>query len=150
MPSLEYFLVCESVSTDQETNRVSLFHILEDFQLASPGSPGVVLAQFAAVSCWNREEGDEERDFQALLRIHPPGGEAKEIAMNFRMERPRQRLTLRFLGIPKMEPGQLRFELLLNGRHVAWHTVNVFAPTESASEPLSARWPESSDSRQPV
>jgi hypothetical protein len=56
--------------------------------------------------------------------------------MNFRMERPRQRLTVRFLGIPKMKPGKLRFELLLNGQHVAWHTVKVFAPTEPVNEPL--------------
>ena len=33
MPRLEYFIVCESISTDQETNRVSLFNVLEDLQV---------------------------------------------------------------------------------------------------------------------
>ncbi len=30
MPKLEYFLICESVSVDQDTNRLSLFNVLED------------------------------------------------------------------------------------------------------------------------
>jgi hypothetical protein len=33
MAKLEYFLICESMSTDRETNRVSLFNVLEDLQL---------------------------------------------------------------------------------------------------------------------
>ncbi len=131
MPKLEYFLVCESVSTDQETNRVSLFNVLEDIHILPAGQPGVILAQLVAVSCWNREPGDEEKDFQATLRIHSPGSsEPKEFPMNFRMDRPRYRLSLRIQGVPNLEPGQLRFELLLNQDHVAWHTVNVTAPPQ--------------------
>ena len=138
MPTLEYFLVCESVSTDQETNRISLFNILEDIHMLPPGQPGVILAQLVAVCCWNRESGDEDQDFQATLRIHAPNGaEPQEFAMNFRMERPRYRLSLRFQGIPKLEPGVLRFELLLNGKHVAWHTVNV----SRVPQPLSTDSP---------
>jgi hypothetical protein len=129
MPKLEYFLVCESMCTDQETNRVSLFNVLEDLQVLPPNTvprQQLVVPYFAAVSCWNREPGDEDIDFQAILRIHPPTEEPKDFSMNFRMERPRYRLSLRFQGMPKLEPGVLKFELLLNGQHVAWHTVNVF------------------------
>lgn len=129
MPNLEYFLICESISTDQETNRVSLFNVIEDLQVGPPEDaaqqPPVV--QFVAVSCWNRESGDEDKDFQATLRIHTPGEAPKEFSMNFQMERPRQRLSLRFHGVPKLSPGEMRFELCLNGQHVAWHTVNVFS-----------------------
>jgi len=132
MPSLEYFLVCESVSTDQETNRVSLFNILEDLQLGGQSNSAAVVAQFVAVSCFNRETGDESQDFQAMLRIHAPNGEMTEFPLNFRMERPRQRLTMRFFGLPPLEPGSLRFELLLNGQHVAWHTVNIFGSETSS------------------
>ena len=137
MPTLEYFLICESISTDQETNRVSLFNVLEDLQVLaseSPPQPQLPVSQFVAVSCWNREVGDEGQDFQAMLRIHPPSQESKDFPMNFKMERPRHRLSLRFQGMPKLEPGQLRFELLLNGAHVAWHTVNVFPPSIGSSD----------------
>lgn len=143
MPKLEYFLICESMCTDQETNRVSLFNVLEDLQVWPPGTAPQqqpLVPHFVAVSCWNREPGDEDKDFQAILRIHPPNGESKDFSLNFKMERPRYRLSLRFQGMPKLDPGVLKFELLLNGQHVAWHTVNVFSaePASSSEEGASS------------
>lgn len=35
MPKLEYLLVCESVSVDRETNRISLFNVIEDIHRVS-------------------------------------------------------------------------------------------------------------------
>jgi hypothetical protein len=141
MPSLEYFLICESISTDQETNRISLFNVIEDLQVAPPETapPETAAQQFAishfvAVCCWNREPEDEDKEFQATLRIHAPGQQPKDFSMNFTMEHLRHRLSLRFQGIPKTQPGKLRFELLLNGDHVAWHTVNVFSSKSEHSE----------------
>jgi hypothetical protein len=105
-----------------------------------PDPLGLPVASLVAVSCWNRDPGDEDQDFQAALRIHPPNQDSKDFTMNFKMDRPRHRLSLRFQRVPKLEPGELRFELLLNGEHVAWHTVNVLpvsrlpevpTPTES-------------------
>lgn len=113
-------------------------HVLEDIHILAPGQPpGIILTQLVAVSCWNREPGDEDKDFQATLRIHAPNQEKQsdpqEFAINFRMERPRYRLSLRIQGMPKLEPGQLKFELLLNGQHRAWHTVNVTQLPHSTS-----------------
>lgn len=136
MPRLEYFLVCESISTDQETNRVSLFNVLEDLEVLPQGTGRenkLFVSQFVAVSCWNQQPGDEDKDFQATLRIHAPKQEPKDFPMNFKMERPRYRLSFRFQGMPKLEPGEVKFELLLNGQHVAWHTVNVVAPSKGSS-----------------
>jgi hypothetical protein len=137
MPKLEYFLVCESVSTDQETNRVSLFNILEEVQVLTGDTPpqlGVSILQFIAFSCWNREPGDEDRDLQLIVRLHVPGNEERvDFPLNFHMDRPRHRVAMRFQGLPKAEPGDLKFELLLNGEHVAWHTVQVRA---LANEPV--------------
>ena len=141
MPTLEYFLVCESMSTDQETNRVSLFNVLEDLQVLPPETAPqkqLIVPHFAAISCWNREHGDEDKDFQAILRIHAPNQEPKDFPLNFQMERPRYRLSLRFQGMPKLEAGELKFELLLNGQHVAWHTVNIFPPSAESSVPTEA------------
>lgn len=138
MPKLEYFLICESTSTDRETNRVSLFNVLEDLPVLRAGAAGQqqppVSPFFEAVSCWNREPGDEEGDFQAILRIHSPDEKPKDFSMNFKMEQPRHRLSFHFQGMPKLKPGELRFELLLNGEHVAWHTVNVFPPPNDSSD----------------
>ncbi len=140
MARLEYFLVCESMSTDQETNRVSLFNVLEDIRFASPGEmaapsvQSVPVPQFVAVACWNQEPGDEGQDFQMTVRLHLPGQagqDENEFSLNFKMDKPRHRLALRFQGLPKLQPGQLKFELLLSGKHVAWHTVNVH-PAEPA------------------
>ncbi len=33
MPDLEYFVVCESVAIDRESNRISMFHVIEDVNL---------------------------------------------------------------------------------------------------------------------
>ena len=40
MAKLEFFLVCESVSTDRETNRVSLFNVIEDISTLPAGQIG--------------------------------------------------------------------------------------------------------------
>jgi hypothetical protein len=114
-----------------------LFNVLEDLQLIASESTAqqqLPIAHLVAVSCWNRESGDEQRDFQMTLRIHASGQEPKDFPLNFTMERPRHRLALRLQGLPKLEPGELRFELLLNGQHVAWHTVNVFPPPKESSD----------------
>lgn len=125
MPQLEYFVVCESVSIDRDTNRISLFNIIEDLRPVSTKMGDAPVVQITAVACWNRQAGDEERDFQSVLRLRAPGDEPKEFPLNFRMERPRHRLTFRLLGIPSLRPGELIFELLLNGRHEAQHAVTI-------------------------
>ncbi len=137
MAKLEYFLICESMSTDRETNRVSLFNVLEDLQVFATESAEqrqLPVTHLVAVACWNREPGDEDQDFQMTLRIHAPGQDPKDFSLNFKMERPRHRLSLRLQGLPKLEPGELKFELLLNSKHVAWHTVNVFPPSKHSSD----------------
>ena len=99
MPTLEYFLICESMSTDQETNRVSLFNVLEDLQVRMADTSHkqqVPVAQLVAVACFNRELGDEDQDFQATLRIHAPGQESKDLPLNFTMERNKKSVSFFF------------------------------------------------------
>ncbi len=136
MPKLEYFLLCESVSVDQDTNRISLFNVLEDFQIASPESngktPGYFLGQFVAVALFNREPDDSEKDFEACLRFNLPDDKHSEHRIAFRMDRNRQRLLLRFVGMPPVDKdGMLRFELLLDGIRCASHTVHLSTETSS-------------------
>jgi hypothetical protein len=146
MPKLEYFVVCESIAVDRETNRVSLFNILEDIQPVTGDFVGPIISpQMVVVSAWNKETGDDGQDFQAIMRVHPPGAEHADFPINFVMDRPRKRLILRVQGPPAKQAGDLRFELRLNDRHVATHTVTVHppikkpaAPPEEASLPADA------------
>ena len=136
MPKLEYFLLCESVSVDQDTNRISLFNVLEDFQIASPETNGKTplcfLGQFVAVALFNREPDDDEKDFEACLRFNLPDDKHSEHRIAFRMDRNRQRLLLRFVGMPPVDKdGVLRFELLLDGTRCASHTVHLSTDTSS-------------------
>ena len=143
MPKLEYFLVCESVSIDRETNRISLFNVIEDIHRVKPGAQisSPLLHNLVAVSCWNKVEGDDDTDFQATLRIHQPpkedgeDSEPKDLPHNFRMQSRRQRLLMR-LATPVLPPahdGKLRLELLLNGNHVAEHEIGIIEETTDDS-----------------
>ena len=133
MPKLEYFVVCESISIDRETNRVSLFNIFEEIQPASKGEAAHIVAHMVAVSAWNSEPSDEGKDFQLIVRIHAPGDNPQDIPFNFRMDRPRQRILLRIQGVPAQRSGELKFELLLNSEHIAFHTVTIHPPNEQSS-----------------
>lgn len=122
MAHMEFFIVSEEISVDQQTNRLSLFNVLE--QIAGPNFP-LVLFSAAAVSLWVAEPGDDERDFQCTLRILTPNGDQRDISTNFRFRGRRHRVIQRLQGFPINEPGMLRFEVLLNGEYQASHEVDV-------------------------
>jgi hypothetical protein len=122
MARLEFFVVSESLSVDQVTNRLSVFDVLE--VIGSTGFP-ITLHHCAAVSLWRKEPGDENVDFQVVLRITTGTGEKNEIHTNFRMTRDRHRVIQRIQGIPIPKEGELHFEIFLNGEHSAEHVVTV-------------------------
>lgn len=126
MPTLEYFLVSESISVDQNTNNVSLFGVLEELSGPLP----FLVPKLVATSSWNMSEGEEDRDFQVTLQIRLDGeilpeSEELNLNVNFTTSRLRHRVFhfLRELVIPTA--GILVFEILLNGKHSATHTVTV-------------------------
>lgn len=122
MPRLEYFVISESVSVDQQTNTTSIFHILEELRF--PRFP-TGLQQCVATSLWLPQPGDENQDFQAIIRIRLPTGDHHDFPSNFRLGRTRHRLVVMIRGIPIPGAGDLTFELLLNGQHQAQHVVTV-------------------------
>ena len=122
MAHMEFFLVSEDLSVDQQTNRLSLFNVLE--QIAGPNFP-LVLRSAAAISLWMAEGGDEGRDFQCMLRSMLPNSRQYEFPTNFRFDSRRHRVIQRLQGFPIDGPGVLRFEVLLNGEHKAYHEVDV-------------------------
>ena len=121
MAQREYFLVAESVSVDQLSNRASLFHILEEIHL--PKFPYSI--NMVAASLWNRECGDEDLDFQSKLRIVGPDGKIQEYPQNFKMPSPRLRTFIFVNGFIVTSAGTLTIELLLNDKHRATHRIDV-------------------------
>jgi hypothetical protein len=128
MPKLEYFLVCESVSIDKDTNRVSIFHVVEEFRPLQATENALVVTQLVAVCCWYEEADDAGKDFQTILRLCTPDGKERDFPMNFQMKSRRQRLLFQLQGVPPLSPGDLTFEVWLNGKRQASHIVTVHPP----------------------
>jgi len=126
MPKLEYFVVAQSLSTDRNTNLVSLFHVLEE--LTVPRVPWQ-LGGFVAVCSWNIAPEERDRDFQVVLKIHLPEGQepsvVENLKVNFTAEKPRHRVHLYVNEVPIEKPGEMRLELLLDGKHQAEHTLTI-------------------------
>lgn len=122
MPSLEYFLVCRAVQLDINTNEISLVSVLEDI---SPDSFPHVIPKAIAVSLWNFQIDEATTDFQAILVVKVPGQPDVRFPMNFTHGIRRYRTIQGVLDIPIQAPGDIQFEVLLNGIHAATHTVRI-------------------------
>lgn len=124
MARLEYFLVCETVSTDRDTNQTTIVNVFED--VPTPGFP-IIIPKCTVIALFRWEAGDEGRDFQAVVRVTPPGEGHRDFNVNFRPEpnTRRHRVMQRIMGLSLSRAGDLRFEILLNGEHKAEHVVTV-------------------------
>lgn len=134
MPTLEYFIIAESCSVDQNTNSLSLFHILEELHV--PGLP-FVLPQLVAVSSWNLADDEIGNEYQLLLRVHDPGqNEPVDFPLNTAAMRRRHRMMQTFIGFAFHSFGDIRFEVLIDGQHGANHIVSVHqVPQPEQAEP---------------
>ena len=104
-------------------------------------SSPLLITKCAAVSLWRLETGDEERDWQVIVRITLPGQGPQDFPTNFRARAGtlRHRVTQRIYGLPLLEQGEVRFELLLNGEHAADHIVTVARQDASGLRPGAPR-----------
>jgi hypothetical protein len=125
MADLEYFLVAESISVDQTTNRISFFNVVEQIKVQT--FPAVV-PQLVAVAAWNAEASDDKKDFQATTRVEHPNGHSEDFQHNFRMPGKRSRVVMTFRGMKLESPGKLLLKLSLNGEHQATHSIDVVVP----------------------
>jgi hypothetical protein len=125
MPAIEYFLLAQSVSTDQDTNLVSVFHIMEEFPTKLPG----VIPKLVAVSSWNMADDDRGHDFQVTLRVPQPSvkdaAPYRDFPINFTTDRMRHRVFHHVKDVPVNQFGDLVFEILLNGEPIATHRLTV-------------------------
>jgi hypothetical protein len=137
MPRLAQFVVADSFSVDQSTNRLSIFNVLE--AIGVPSFP-LVYPEAAVISTWMMAPADLGKDFQVLLRVTFPGGiRPAENAANLRGSHSRHRILQRLIGLPLTETGQIRFELLLNGHSEGEYLVDV--QTQPAPPDLQSPMP---------
>lgn len=119
MPRVELLLAAESHAVDQQTNALSIFNIIE-------GTYTGIIPKVVFITVWKREPGDEDRDFQSLLRVTSGARQVGEFPLNFRMTAPRHRSFHVLMGLPAGRAGEtIRFEVLLNGQSVGRCEIEV-------------------------
>lgn len=120
MPTLEYFLLAETVTEDRSTGALSIFNVLTEWR--SPSLP-----KLWAVSGWlsSPEEVARRHESQIKLRFTMPGGEQHEFRGNMASESKHQHINFVFGNIEFPESGELIAELMLDDEHKATHTVTV-------------------------
>ena len=117
---LEFFVVAESVSIDQITNAASVFNIIETISAENFPAMLPVCVAFSLL----RREGDDNQEHHSSLRITVPGQPLQESHVSFRLPQFRHRLVQRIQGLV-IFPGEVRFELTIDGEHAAEHVITV-------------------------
>lgn len=131
MPSLEFFLVAQSVSIDQGTNLISILEVMEE--VAGPNPP--VIPSLAIVAAWNIEPDDMSRQFAVSVRLQYADGKRIDFpSVEFTAQNARQRTVIRIGMLPTAAFGDMKFELLLDGVHQANHRVTVRQLTQTERE----------------
>jgi len=93
MPRLLLFLPSESVSIDQQTNRLSVFHVLEQINL--PQFPAT-LRELFIVTLWQRNRNEQPTDsFFQTIDLRDPDGTAlsEPRRVQFQLTKKRHRLV---------------------------------------------------------
>jgi hypothetical protein len=127
MLSVEYFVVCRSVSVDVHTDEITLAGVLEDVVLEE--GDFAIIPRAVAVGVWNLDAQDMGVDHQAVLRVTRPGDpDVADFRINLTKDRQRIRVLFAVFDIPLEQPGDLVFELRLNDSPSAHHRVYVHPP----------------------
>lgn len=140
MPSLEFFVVAESVAVDQNTNRLSVFNIVEE--ISAPRFPAVHPSLVAVTCLLLDQESEVGLDFQLNLKLSlaSVGGKIEDLgsfASNFTAQSVRHRILQEFRGLKLPTAGMLRVEQTLNGGHVASHMITVAQAVAGEQSPAA-------------
>jgi hypothetical protein len=122
------FACAESAAVDQATQRLSIFHVLEE--ISSPVFPAAY-PQFTMIVMASREQ-TEPSAFDLNLRITLSGQEQPLLDGGFQLEfqnRPRARTLAQIAGLPIPSPGVLHFSLSYEERELsAWDVLVTQVP----------------------
>src|SRR4051812_32567012 len=129
MATLEYFVVCRSISVDLDNDELTLGGVLEDI---APDFMPYLLDRMFAISSWRVDESEVEKDHQAILRVTLPGDEPFDFPMNLAPGRTRYRAIQSVASIFLEQTGEIICEVLLNGSHAASHHITIHPPREAS------------------
>lgn len=124
-PAVEYFLVAEATALDQDTNKLSVFNILN--HVVVPRLPSTI-PNMVALSCWICSEAQRRanQEYTTTLLIRPAGGRPpREFRARFRPESKYQYARHEVRGMPVDEPGEAIFELWLDGQKMTEHRLTI-------------------------
>ncbi len=124
MAKLVYFLVADHARVDPATNNLDIINVL--VERSFPAFPAA--ADVTPVCMLEAEPGDSSRDLQVSLRITlPDGSSLRDVSHRLRFRAGETRRSkywsLHQAAVPA--PGEMIFELLLNGQRIARYGVNV-------------------------
>jgi hypothetical protein len=131
MPRLLLFVPSESVSIDQQTNRLSVFHVLEQINL--PSFPAT-LRELYIVTLWqrNRSEDPSQNFFQTIDLRDPDGTALSEPRrVQFQLSKKRHRLVSIVNNLQIHRAGQHEMRLYIHPQ----------GETEMRDEFLAAAFP---------
>lgn len=111
MAKLQFALVCEAASVDQQTNQLSIFKVIESLQIR--GSLPAILPKLTLVIFWVRDAQDSDEDLTLSFRfnVKSPSGTIADNPTNNGINPvfPRNSRTLRVIidivGVPISEEG---------------------------------------------
>jgi hypothetical protein len=129
MPTLNYFVVALGTSIDVQTNALTVFKVAE---VLSPKELPRKLPFLYPVCSWlATEPTDPQGNFQSIIRVHLPGEPVPvdSEAINFEFKE-HERARLRFFidSLEVKKAGVIRFELLLNAKHIADYFLTITEP----------------------
>ena len=142
MPEHIFTVVARGLSTDVQSNSLTVFSILEELGTV-PSFPAVV-PEVSVVTLWRRMPGDEGIAFAQRMRfIDPSGNEVAHADQTFRFEKLRHRVMTSVRMVPIRMSGCHRFEILLRrddaqpwGNTVASYPVEVLHAEEQEASTL--------------
>jgi hypothetical protein len=155
MPKLRWFVACENVVIDQETDRVTTVGILDRI---TPVEFPALLVKVGMAGCWDCTGADPEQDYQVAISISPPGNkEAKIIRTNLKetKERTQQIMVLGIGFVPVETSGEILIEVRLNDESIQVYKIDVLAADPNDGDrslfyPESTRETDNTSKEKPV
>ena len=127
-------VICEGSATDQESNNISLFNIVEEMHIPAPpeseeesNAPPLFAARLQLVALFSRSDFERSERKKARLVIRLPNGRSviTEPPLEVDLESAhRSRIRLNLPGIPTGGEGQCIFELQGQDEDAEWGPIS--------------------------
>ena len=124
-------VICRDASTDQRTNNISLFHVLEETHVPEPPERRsdeeplpVAPIQFLLVVLFGRSDIRQPEQRKARTILSFPDGHDHEDIMDLEVDlnsAPRNRTTLEIIGLPIRGEGTYHFRIEVVDENAEWH-----------------------------